>query len=181
MVSVWGLKCRAQKLHNHYVYAIAAFESPPVVNLLPEVAQKTASRSGRLGTLEVSTKVLLYYYLQDATLVVTRLCGKVGELRGRWVKGYLEKGIQTSMAQGRSTQRISIIEWIRTSRLSIKNSLSGELRRGKKLRRVHPRYKWGSMSIASPSPHAFHLTCHHLHYISHRVHLQDFEIHLHGL
>jgi len=38
--------------------------------------------------------------------------------------GYLEKGIQAPMAQGRSTQTISIIEWIQTSRLSIKNSLS---------------------------------------------------------
>jgi hypothetical protein len=38
--------------------------------------------------------------------------------------GYLEKGIQNPMAQGRSTQIISKIEWIWTSRLSIKNSLS---------------------------------------------------------
>jgi len=29
------------------------------------------------------------------------------------------------MAQGRSTKIISMIEWIRTSRLSIKKSLSG--------------------------------------------------------
>ena len=34
--------------------------------------------------------------------------------------GYLEIGIQTPMARGRST----IIKWIRTSRLSIKYSLS---------------------------------------------------------
>ena len=34
------------------------------------------------------------------------------------------KGIQTPMAQGRSTKIISMIEWIRTSRLSIKHSLS---------------------------------------------------------
>ena len=32
-----------------------------------------------------------------------------------------EKGIQTPMAQGRSTQIISIIKWFRTSRLSLKN------------------------------------------------------------
>jgi len=38
--------------------------------------------------------------------------------------GCLEMGIQTPMAQGRSTKIISIIKWIRTSRLSIKNSLS---------------------------------------------------------
>ena len=36
----------------------------------------------------------------------------------------LEKGIQTPMAQGRSTKIISMIRWIRTSRLSMKNSLS---------------------------------------------------------
>ena len=36
----------------------------------------------------------------------------------------MEKGIQTPMAQGRSTKIISMITWIRTSRLSIKNSLS---------------------------------------------------------
>ena len=39
-------------------------------------------------------------------------------------KCYLEKGIQTFMVQGRSTQIISMIVWIRTSRLSIKNSPS---------------------------------------------------------
>ena len=33
-------------------------------------------------------------------------------------------GIQTPMAQGRSTKIISMIKWIRTSRLSIKNSFS---------------------------------------------------------
>jgi len=33
-------------------------------------------------------------------------------------------GIQIPMAQGRSTKIISMIQWIRTSRLSIKNSLS---------------------------------------------------------
>jgi hypothetical protein len=30
------------------------------------------------------------------------------------------------MAQGRSSQIISMIQWIRTTRLSMKNSLSGE-------------------------------------------------------
>jgi len=34
-----------------------------------------------------------------------------------------EKGIQTLMALGRSTKIISMIKWIRTSRLSIKISL----------------------------------------------------------
>ena len=37
----------------------------------------------------------------------------------------MDKGIQTPMAQGRSTKIISMVERIRTSRLSIKNSLSG--------------------------------------------------------
>jgi len=37
--------------------------------------------------------------------------------------GYLQKGMQISMAQGRSTTIISTIKWIRTSRSSIKNSL----------------------------------------------------------
>ena len=40
------------------------------------------------------------------------------------MQGYLEKGIQTPMAQGRSTKTISMIKWIRTSRLSRKNALS---------------------------------------------------------
>ena len=35
------------------------------------------------------------------------------------------KGGSNSMAQGRSTNIISMIGWIRTSRLSIRNSLSG--------------------------------------------------------
>jgi hypothetical protein len=38
--------------------------------------------------------------------------------------GYLEKGIQTPMARGRSTKIISMMKWIRTSRLSLQNSLS---------------------------------------------------------
>jgi len=36
------------------------------------------------------------------------------------------KGIETPMAQGRSSKIISMVQWIRTSRLSIKNSLSGQ-------------------------------------------------------
>ena len=41
------------------------------------------------------------------------------------MSGYLEKGIQTPMAQGRSTKIILRIEWVRNSWLSIKNSLAG--------------------------------------------------------
>ena len=44
----------------------------------------------------------------------------------RSVGGYLEKGIHIPMAQGRSTKTISMIKWIWTSGLSIKNSLSLE-------------------------------------------------------
>ena len=46
----------------------------------------------------------------------------------------MEKGIQTPMAQGRSTKTIWTMKWIRTSKLSINNSLPvgahhcGELR-----------------------------------------------------
>ena len=39
------------------------------------------------------------------------------------MSGYLEKGIRTPMAQGRSTKFLSTIKWIRASRLSIKKSL----------------------------------------------------------
>ena len=39
------------------------------------------------------------------------------------MEGYLEKGIQTPMAQGRSTKIMSTIKWIRTSGLLMKNSL----------------------------------------------------------
>ena len=39
-------------------------------------------------------------------------------------KAIWKMGIQTSMAQGRSTKIMSTINWIRTSRFSIKNSLS---------------------------------------------------------
>ena len=45
------------------------------------------------------------------------------------MEGFLEKGIQTPMAQGRSTKLISMIQKIRTSRLSIDISLSGHLQR----------------------------------------------------
>ena len=42
------------------------------------------------------------------------------------MRGYLEKGIQTLMAQGWSTQIISMLEWIGISRLSMKNCFSGK-------------------------------------------------------
>ena len=42
---------------------------------------------------------------------------------GWWIHGYLEKGIQTPMAPGRSTKITLMIELLRTSKLSIKNSL----------------------------------------------------------
>ena len=38
--------------------------------------------------------------------------------------GHLGEGIQTPMAQGRSAEIISMIKWIRTTRLSINNSFS---------------------------------------------------------
>ena len=40
------------------------------------------------------------------------------------MQGYPEKGIQALMAQGRSTEIISMIEWIQTSRMSTTESLS---------------------------------------------------------
>ena len=39
----------------------------------------------------------------------------------RWILGYLGKGIQTPMAQGRSAKGMSMIKWIGTIRLPIKN------------------------------------------------------------
>ena len=48
-----------------------------------------------------------------------------GEKAKQRILGYLQKGIQTPMAQGRSTNIISMIRWIRTSTSSIQNSLSG--------------------------------------------------------
>ena len=51
------------------------------------------------------------------------MCGGPDLVLGRQISGYLVKGIENSMAQGRSTKTISMIKWIRTSRLSIKNSL----------------------------------------------------------
>ena len=49
----------------------------------------------------------------------------MGTKVGRETSSYMEKGIQTPMAQGRSIKIILMIKWIRTSRLSIENSLSG--------------------------------------------------------
>ena len=43
---------------------------------------------------------------------------------GRYILGYLEKKILIPMAQGRSIKIISMIKWIRTSRMSTNNSLS---------------------------------------------------------
>jgi hypothetical protein len=68
------------------------------------------------------------------------------------IQGYLEKGNQAPMAQGRSTEIISVtqsisievIKWIRISRLSIKNSLTmvGSALRHQELRlRLHAKYE----------------------------------------
>ena len=46
------------------------------------------------------------------------------------MQGHLETGIHTPMAQGRSTKIISMIEWIRTSRLLTKKSLFGQMAAG---------------------------------------------------
>ena len=46
------------------------------------------------------------------------------QLQGDAAKTTSGEGVQTPMVQGRSTKIISIIEWIRTSRLSMKYSLS---------------------------------------------------------
>jgi hypothetical protein len=48
--------------------------------------------------------------------------------RGRLILSYVEKGIQTPMAQGRSTKLSYMAKWIRTSSLGIKNSLSPHTR-----------------------------------------------------
>jgi len=53
---------------------------------------------------------------------------KYGAGAGRKMYGYLEKGIQTPMAQGRSTKIISMNKWFRTSRLSIKHPLALQVR-----------------------------------------------------
>jgi len=46
------------------------------------------------------------------------------------MSGYLKKGVQAPMAQGRSTKITSRIKWIRTSRLSIMNARSSGGRAG---------------------------------------------------
>ena len=61
----------------------------------------------------------------------------------------LEKGIQIPMAQGRSTKIISIIRWIRTSRLSINNSLSACL--------SEPRMTLSVCLLTALSARTFHL------------------------
>ena len=64
----------------------------------------------------IGPKTTLMITIQEVTVCLEE---------GRY--GYLEKGIQTPMAQGRSTKIITMIKWIRTIRLSIKNSLSHSL------------------------------------------------------
>ena len=51
-------------------------------------------------------------------------CVSPEEVFVRSTQGYLEKAIQTPMAQGRSTEIISMMKWIETSRFSIQNSFS---------------------------------------------------------
>ena len=51
-------------------------------------------------------------------------CQRVSLASRRETHGYLEKGVQTPMAQGRSTRIILMIKWVRVSRLSTKKSLS---------------------------------------------------------
>ena len=67
------------------------------------------------------------------------------------MSGHLEKGIHTPMAQGRSTKIISMIEWIRTSRLLTKKSLSAEFARqrlGKQFREAFAGYARISQNVS---------------------------------
>ena len=52
------------------------------------------------------------------------MLSEVPAVLGRWTLGYLEKKIQTPMAQGGSTKIIRMIKWIRIKRLSTKNCFS---------------------------------------------------------
>ena len=68
----------------------------------------------------------MYISLGSTASVTVALPGLQVRFRtklGRQIVGFLEKGIQTPMAQGWSAKIISMIKWIRTSRLSMKNSL----------------------------------------------------------
>ena len=77
------------------------------------------------------------------------------------------KGIQTPMAQGRSTEIIYMIRWIRTSRLSIKNSrsLQGLGSRGWAARRQgwpsEPEFKYQDVSIVSFVKYIYTSECLH--------------------
>ena len=62
------------------------------------------------------------------------------------------KEIQTSMAQGRSTKIISMIEWIRTNRSAIKNSLSR--RRSLFQVGVRMQQEWSSAPTAESRSHS---------------------------
>ena len=67
---------------------------------------------------------------------------KNSKLASRQVNIRLPEGIQSLMAQGRSNKMISMIQWIWTSRLSLKKSLSERRLKqgveGSKVRRKHP-------------------------------------------
>ena len=66
------------------------------------------------------------------------------------MEGYLEKGIQTPMAKGRSSKIVSMMKWIRTSRLSIKNSLFlGRARLGTELIDIRGPSSAANFSISS--------------------------------
>ena len=79
--------------------------------------------------------------------------GLVDELLlGRYISGYLEKGIQTPMAPGRSAKIISMIKWIRTSRLSIKKTLSLSRWAGRDTKGLVDELSLGEVSARYPKP-----------------------------
>ena len=63
--------------------------------------------------------------IENSSQTVTAMKSKALARQHQGGAVVLEKGIQTPITQGRSTRIISMIEWIRTSRLPIKKSLSG--------------------------------------------------------
>ena len=70
------------------------------------------------GTTDRNGPILVRQSSGLGWLVFSRVCGESNIL------GFLGKGTRTPMAQGRSTKVIPMIQWIRTSRLSVNEELS---------------------------------------------------------
>ena len=113
-ILTWTLGSARNSDRSPFTLHPSPFTLNPVPWILTWTQGLSRARVGRLGSARSSdsTPAPCACLLQVLGLTVEE-----GRCKPIW-----KRGIQTLMAQGRSTKIISMMKWIRTSRLSTKNS-----------------------------------------------------------